>query len=185
MLPSYLGTPLILSGVSLDVGVVAGNTIVLFFSSFLSSFPSPPSSCKLGVYNRWLNDARLLIGLSPFIWFPLHWPPQTSFPSFLSCPFCLHVPSSSPFSSLARTSARTLACAHARTCVLHQTRFRCPRFVTMRYGSLVVPLHLASLHRQRHTLFCSSRLAHRSSSLLRSHVLRMNPFLGRMGVPCP
>ena len=72
-----------------------------------------------------------------------------SFFSFMS--FCLHVSSSSSFLSLARTIVWTLVCTHTRTRTLLTTRFRWPRFVTMRFGSLVVPLHLVLLHRQPHT----------------------------------
>ena len=88
--------------------------------------------------------------------------------------FCLHASSSSSFSSL--------ACAHTRTGILHQTRLRRPRFVTMRFGSLVVPLHLVSLQRQQHTLFCPSRPFHVHLSLLRAHVLALPPF--RAGWAC-
>ena len=65
--------------------------------------------------------------------------------------FCLHVSSSSSFLSLARTIVRTLVCTHTRTRTLLTTRFRWPRFVTMRFGSSVVPLHLVPFHRQPHT----------------------------------
>ena len=94
----------------LDACVVAGGIFVSSFFLFLAFLLSLP------------------LLLLCFIWFPLRWPPHTLFPSFLSCPFCVHVLLSSPFSSLARTSARTLACAHTRV-LFHQTRFRCPRFV--------------------------------------------------------
>ena len=106
-----------------------------------------------------------------------------SFFSFTS--FCLHVSSSSSFSSRARTFARTLACAHTRTYAPHQTRFRCPRSVTMRFGALVVPLHLVSLHRQRPTLFCPSRLFHVHLCLLRAHVLTLPPFRAGRGASFP
>ena len=69
--------------------------------------------------------------------------------SFMS--FCLHVSSSSSFLSLARTFVRTLVCTHTRTRTLLTVRFRWPRFVTMRFGSSVVPLHLVPFHRQPHT----------------------------------
>ena len=72
-----------------------------------------------------------------------------SFFSFMS--FCLRVSSSSSFLSLARTIVRTLVCTHTRTRTLLTTRFRWPRFVTMRFGSSVVPLHLVLLRRQQHT----------------------------------
>ena len=65
--------------------------------------------------------------------------------------FCLHVSSSSSFLSLARTIVRTLVCTHTRTRTLLTSRFRWPRFVTMRFGSSVVPLHLVLLQRQPHT----------------------------------
>ena len=76
---------------------------------------------------------------------------RLSFFSFMS--FCLHVSSSSSFLSLARTFARTLVCTHTRARILLTTRFRWPRFVTMRFGSSVVRLHLVLLHRRPHTLF--------------------------------
>ena len=69
--------------------------------------------------------------------------------SFMS--FCLHVSSSSSFLSLACTFVRTLVCTHTRTRTLLTARFRWPRFVTMRFGSSVVPLHLVPFHRQPHT----------------------------------
>ena len=72
-----------------------------------------------------------------------------SFFSFMS--FCLHVSSSSSSLSLARIIVRTLVCTHTRTQTLLTSKFRWPRFVTMRFGSLVVPLHLVLLHRQPHT----------------------------------
>ena len=65
--------------------------------------------------------------------------------------FCLHVSSSSSFLSFARTIVRTLVCTHTRTRTLLTARFRWPRFVTMRFGSSVVPLHLVPFHRQPHT----------------------------------
>ena len=65
--------------------------------------------------------------------------------------FCLHVSSSSSFLSLACTFVRTLVCTHTRTRTLLTVRFRWPRFVTMRFGSSVVPLHLVPFHRQPHT----------------------------------
>ena len=76
---------------------------------------------------------------------------RLSFFSFMS--FCPRFPSSSSFLSLARTIVRTLVCTHTRTRILLTTRFRWPRFVTMRFGSSVVPLHLVLLHRQPRTLF--------------------------------
>ena len=65
---------------------------------------------------------------SPFIG------PTDVFPSF---PSCLSV----------FTIVRTLVCTHTRTRILLTT------FVTMRFGSSVVPLHLVLLHRQPRTLF--------------------------------
>ena len=65
--------------------------------------------------------------------------------------FCLHVSSSSSFLSLARTIVRTVVCTHTRTRTLLTARFRWPRFVTMRFGSSVVPLHLVPFHLQPHT----------------------------------
>ena len=88
------------------------------------------------------NEVWFVIGLSPFIWFPFHRPPQTFFFLFSFMSFCLHVSSSSSFLSLARTIVRTLVCTHTRTRTLLTARFRWPRFVTMRFGSSVVPLHL-------------------------------------------
>ena len=83
---------------------------------------------------------------SPFIR-----PHRLFFPFFLFMSFCLHVFSSSSFLSLARTFVRTLVCTHTRTRTLLTTRFRWPRFVTMRFGSSVVPLHLVPFHRRPHT----------------------------------
>ena len=65
-----------------------------FLLSLLLFSSSPPPSflargvftSKLGFCNRFLNEVWTVIGLSPFIWFPFHPPPQTFFPSFLSCP---------------------------------------------------------------------------------------------------
>ena len=84
---------------------------------------------------------------SPFIG------PHRCLPFFSFMSFCLHVSSSSSFPSLARTFVRTLACTHTPTRILLTTRIRWPRFVTMRFGSSVVPLHLVLLHRQPHTFF--------------------------------
>ena len=73
---------------------------------------------KRDVYNRFFNEVNevwLLIGLSPFIWFPLHQPPHAaflvSFMSFLSsCPVILTL------FFLARTlvPVGALVCAHTR-----------------------------------------------------------------------
>ena len=82
---------------------------------------------------------------SPFI------RPHRLFSFFPFMSFCLHVSSSSSFLSLARTIVRTLVCTHTRTRTLLTARFRWPRFVTMRFGSSVVPLHLVPFHRQPHT----------------------------------
>ena len=80
---------------------------------------------------------------SPFIR-----PHRRFFPFFSFMSFCLHVSSSSSFLSLARTIVRTLVCTHTRTRTLLTARFRWPRFVTMRFGSSVVPLHLVPFHRR-------------------------------------
>ena len=166
-LPSSLGVPgcfrrswePFLFGVSLDACVVAGSTFLPFFSfSFLPPFPPLPFSRAACLQTNKASAIGFsmrfgfVIGLSPFFWFPFHWPPQAS--SFLfvhvflsSCLFILILP------SLARTFVRTLACTHTRTRILLTTRFRWPRFVTMRFGSSVAPLHLILLHRQSHTLF--------------------------------
>ena len=143
---------------SLDACVVAGSTSASFFLSLFFLPPPPPSflargmfTSKLGFCNRFSNEVWAVTGLSPFIWFPFHRPPQTFFSFFSFMSFCLHVSSSPSFLSLARTIARTLACTHTRTRTLLTTRFRWPRFVTMRFGSSVVPLHLVLLHRQPHT----------------------------------
>ena len=82
---------------------------------------------------------------------PLSSAPTDFFSFFPFMSFCLHVSSSSSFLSLARTFVRTLVCTHTRTRTLLTTRFRWPRFVTMRFGSSVVPLHLVPFHRQPHT----------------------------------
>ena len=159
---------------SLDAFVIAGSPTFLgcvlgrlgrswehlcFLLSLLLFSSSPPPSflargvftSKLGFCNRFLNEVWTVIGLSPFTWFPFHPPPQTFFPFFSFMSFCLHVSSSSSFLSLARTFVRTLVCTHTRTRTLLTARFRWPRFVTMRFGSAVVPLHLVPFHRQPHT----------------------------------
>ena len=82
---------------------------------------------------------------SPFI------RPHRRLPFFSFMSFCLHVSSLSSFLSLARTIVRTLVCTHTRPRILLTKRFRWPRFVTMRFGSSVVPLHLVPFHRQPHT----------------------------------
>ena len=92
-----------------------------------------------------------------------------SFFSFMS--FCLHVSSSSSFLSLARTIVRTLVGTHTRTRTLLTTRFRWPRFVTMRFGSSVVPLHLVLLHRQPRTPLSVSSLSFSSVSFARTRAL--------------
>ena len=117
---------------------------------------------KLGFCNRFFNEVWTVIGLFPFIWFPFHRPPQTSF---------LRVSSSSSFPSLARTIVRTLVCTHTRTRTLLTTRFRWPRFITMRFGSSVVPLHLVLLHRQPHTPLSVSSLSFSSVSFARTCAL--------------
>ena len=144
---------------SLDACAVAGNTFASFSPSFSLPPPLPLSflargvfTSKLGFCNRFLNEVWTVIGLSPFTWFPFHPPPQTFlFPFFSFMSFCLHVSSSSSFLSLARTIVRTLVCTHTRTRTLLTARLRWPRFVTMRFGSSVVPLHLVPFHRQPHT----------------------------------
>ena len=83
---------------------------------------------------------------SPFIR-----PHRRFFPFFSFMSFCLPVSSSSSFLSLARTFVRTLVCTHTRTRTLLTARFRWPRFVTMTFGSSVVPLHLVPFHRRPHT----------------------------------
>ena len=130
--------------------------LLLSFLSFLP--PRAPSflargvfTSKLGFCNRFSNEVWFVIGLSPFIWFPFHRPPLTVFFLFSFMSFCLHVSSSSSFLSLARTIVRTLVCTHTRTRTLLTARFRWPRFVSMRFGSSVVPLHLVPFHRQPHT----------------------------------
>ena len=113
---------------------------------------------------------------SPFI------RPHSHFSFFPFMSFCLHVSSSSSFLSLARTFVRTLVCTHTRTRTLLTTRFRWPRFVTMRFGSSVVPLHLVPFHRQphTHTHLCLSCPSHFHLSLLRAHA--PTSFPGRMEV---
>ena len=129
---------------------------LLSFSLFSSS-PSPlfPRARRVYKQTRLLQKVFLMrFGLSsvcprsfgsPFIG------PHRPFCFFSFMSFCLHVSSSSSFLSFARTIVRTLVCTHTRTRTLLTTRFRKPRFVTMRFGSSVVPLHLVLLHRQPHT----------------------------------
>ena len=137
--------------------VVAGSTFVSFFLSlsFLPPLAPFPRARRVYKQTRLLQQVFLMrFGLSsvcprsfgsPFIG-PHR---RSSFFSFMS--FCLHVSSSSSFLSLARTIVRTLVCTHTRTRTLLTTGFRWPRFVTMRFGSSVVPLHVVFLHRQPHT----------------------------------
>ena len=114
--------PFFLAWVSLDASVIAGNPshLVLVCPWTRESLLGTPSLLSF-----------------PFLFiFPFFFP----LPSFVArsvlykqtqerLGFSLvspHVRSSSPFSSLASASARTLACAHTRTCAPYQTRFRCP-----------------------------------------------------------
>ena len=129
-----------------------------FFLSllFLSSSSFPPLLSRVA-YSQANQAFAVRFGLSsvcplsfgsPFIG------PHRRLPFFSFMSFCLHV--SSSFPSLARAFVRTLACTHTRVRILLTTRFRWPRFVTMRFGgSSVVPLHLVLLHWQPHTLFVS------------------------------
>ena len=144
---------------SLDACVVAGSTFVSFFLS-LSFLPPPaPSFLARGVFTSKLGFCNrvflMRFGLSsvcprsfgsPFIG-----PHRRFFFLFSFMSFCLHVSSSSSFLSLACTFVRTLVCTHTRTHTLLTVRFRWPRFVTMRFGSSVVPLHLVPFHWQPHT----------------------------------
>ena len=125
----------------------------LFSSSPCPLFPRARRVCKQTrlLQQVFSNEVWFVIGLSPFIWFPFHRPPQTVFFLFSFMSFCLHVSSSSSFLSLARTIVRALVCTHTRTRTLLTARFRWPRFVPMRFGSSVVPLHLVPFHRQPHT----------------------------------
>ena len=90
----------IAGSVSLDACVVAGSTFVSFFLSLSFLTPPPPLfprgvfTSKLGFCNRFFNEVWTVIGLSPFIWFPFHRPPQTFFLLFFhvflsSCLFIL------------------------------------------------------------------------------------------------
>ena len=94
-----------------------------FFLSFL--FFSSPVVCSLSFGSPFVDPHRRLHSFS-----------------FISLSSCL-----------ARPFLRTLAYTHTRMRILLTTRFRWPRFVTMRFGSSVAPLHLILLHRQSHTLF--------------------------------
>ena len=78
-------------------------------------------------------------------------PPQTFFLLFFhvflsSCLFILILSFSCAYYR-PDLSLRTYTHAYS----ILTTRFRWPRFVTMRFGSSVVPLHLVLLHRQPHT----------------------------------
>ena len=88
----------------------------------------------------------------PFHLVPSSLAPTDVFLSFLSGASVFMSRHPQPFFSLARTFARALVCTHTRTRILLETRCRYPRFVTMRFGSSVVPLHLVPLRRQLHTL---------------------------------
>ena len=127
-----------------------------FLLSFplFSSSPSPlfPRARRVYKQTRLLQQVFLMrFGCHRFV--PVSAPTDVfSFFSFMS--FCLHVSSSSSFLSLARTIVRTLVYTHTRTRTLLTTRFRWPRFVTMRFGSSVVPLHLVLLHRGNDTHTC-------------------------------
>ena len=123
-----------------------------------------------------------LSSVCPFHLVPLSSAPTDIFSFFPFMSFCLHVSSSSSFLSLARTIVWTLVCTHTRTRTLLTARFRWPRFVTMRFGSSVVPLHLVPFHRQPHTHLCLSCPFHFHLSLLRAHV--PTSFPGRMEVTC-
>ena len=130
--------------------------LLLSFPLFSSS-PCPlfPRARRVYKQTRLLQQVFLMrFGLSsvcprsfgsPFIG------PHRRFFLFSFMSFCLHVSSSSSFLSLARTFVRTLVCTHTRTRTLLTARFRWPRFVTMRFGSSVVPLHLVPFHRQPRT----------------------------------
>ena len=139
---------------SLDACVVAGSTFVSFFLS-LSFLPPPPPLFPRA--RRVYKQTRLLQQFgqssvcprsfgSPFIG-----PHRRFFPLFFhvflsSCLFILILSFSCAY------FRPDLVCTHTRTRTLLTTRFRWPRFVTMRFGSSVVPLHLVLLHRQPHTL---------------------------------
>ena len=116
---------------------------------------------------------------SPFI------RPHRRLPFFSFMSFCLHVSSLSSFLSLARTIVRTLVCTHTRPRILLTKRFRWPRFVTMRFGSSVVPLHLVLLHWQPRTFLSVSFFSFSSVPFARTCALppfragwwpRMPPF---------
>ena len=172
-----------LFGVSLDACVVAGSTLVSSFLSFSFLPPLPPSflargvpTSKQGFCNRFLNEVWSVFGLSPFIWFPFHWPPQTSsllfFHVFLSsCLFILIL---------------SFSCAHFRPDLslytythvystynkvqVAQVCYSCPS--SLGFSSLATT----------HT-FCLSRLSHFHLSPLRAHVFRITPFQGRTRAP--
>ena len=151
-----------LFGVSLDACVVAGSTFSFLSFSFLPPLPPLPFSRAACLQANKASATGFLMrfGLSsvcPLSFGPPFIGPYKRHPFFSFMSFCLHVSSSSSFRSLARTFVRTLACTHTRTRILLTTRFRWPRFVAMRFGSSVVPLHLVLLHRQPHTLFVCLR----------------------------
>ena len=147
-----------LFGVSLDACAVAGNTFTSFSPSFFSPPPLPSPTSRvayLQANQAFATGFSMRFGLSsvcprsfgfPFI------PPTDAFPFFF------HVLLSSRLFIL----ILSFSCAHYRPDLslytyTHAysltTRFRWPRFVTMRFGSSVVPLHLVLLHRQPRTLF--------------------------------
>ena len=102
--------------------------LLLPFSPFLLFLLFSPSSLarsvltsKPGLCNRFFNEVWTVIGLSPFIWFHFHWPPQTFSLLFLSCPSVFMPLHPHPFLSLARAFVRTLACTHTRTRILLTT----------------------------------------------------------------
>ena len=151
-----------LFGVSLDACVVAGSTLVSSFLSFSFLPPLPPLFPRVRrVYKqtRLLQGFSMRFGLSsvsplsfgfPFIG-PHRRLPFFSFMSFLSSCLCILILSFS--CAHFRPDLSLYTYTHRRTRILLTTRFRWPRFVTMRFGSSVVPLHLVFLHRQPHTLF--------------------------------
>ena len=142
---------------SLDACAVAGNTFASFSPSFSFPPPLPPFlargvfTSKLGFCNRFLNEVWTVIGFPLSFGSPFIRPYRHFFSFFPFMSFCLHVSSSSSFLSLARTIVWTLVCTHTRTRTLLTARFRWPRYVTMRFGSSVVPLHLVPFHRQPNT----------------------------------
>ena len=143
---------------SLDACAVAGNTFTSFSPSFFSPPPLPSPTSRVAYLQA--NQAVATVfqcGLGCHRFVPFHLVSLSSAPTD-AFPFFFHA----VLSSRLFTLILSFSCAHYRPDLslytyTHAysltTRFRWPRFATMRFGSSVVPLHLVLLHRQPRTLF--------------------------------